>query len=148
MKEYGRVEVQLHALFTSALQHEYRGSELIACASNSVVTSSDLSLGTKYQTVLIVISSSCDVLGQFIRTGHGWFIPHLPQLITHSYHVRYAVQFTSFKKKSLNKLRREKPWNALLPWRWKQEFFSLRWDILVVCYKYHKNEAEQQSEHN
>jgi len=48
MKEYGRVEVQLHAFFTSALQHEYRGSAVIACASNSVVTSSDLSPGTKY----------------------------------------------------------------------------------------------------
>jgi len=25
---------------------------------------------------------------------------------------------------------------------------ALRWDIPIVCYKYHKNEAESQSEHN
>jgi hypothetical protein len=25
---------------------------------------------------------------------------------------------------------------------------TLRWDIPVVCYKYHKNEAESQSEHS
>jgi hypothetical protein len=47
-KNMGGVEVQLHAFFTSALQHEYRGSAVIVCASNSVVTSSDLSLRTKY----------------------------------------------------------------------------------------------------
>jgi len=28
------------------------------------------------------------------------------------------------------------------------EYGFLRWHILVVCYKYLKNEAESQSEHN
>jgi len=36
------------------------------------------------------------------------------------------------EKKSLNKLRREKPWNALLPWRWKQEF-SLWGETSPLC---------------
>jgi len=27
-------------------------------------------------------------------------------------------------------------------------YWCLRWDIPVVCYRYHKNEAESRSEHN
>jgi len=27
-------------------------------------------------------------------------------------------------------------------------YVTLRWDIPVVCHKYHKNEVESQSEHN